>query len=663
MALMHFVDLVTSGASHIAVTVTPVTKVIDLLGGMLEKAEKEKTNEEVQFATYKMFCETTSAEKERSVKQAGDLILSLKADIEKNSAEAEQLTKEIAQHDTDIAVWMGDSKAATKVRDIEKAHYDTTHTDYSESIKALESAVAVLKDQPKKTPQKSFVQVAEELKELSLIPANAKRIIDAFVSAPEGLEVSAPEASGYEFQSAGIIDLLEKLLDEFAVERTALEKEELKRKHAYEMLKQDLTSQIDEATEDRNEKAERKAKKLQAKADAMGDLTDTTSTEKVDSVYLSDLVATCEEKATNFQARQELRSQEINAIEKATEIISSKAVSGAAEKHLPALVEIRVPSLAQLRADMEGATRERTTRFLELKAQVLGSHVLSTIAEHVSADPFNKIRKMIDDLITRLLEQANEEAEHKAWCDTELATNEKTRSTKTKAVETLTAEIDQLQASIAALTEDIEKLSKQVVELDAAMTEASDLRAKEKANNAETISDAAEAQTAVAQAVTVLKEFYAKAGEAVALAQQEPPKIFGGSYRGMQSENGGIVGMLKVIQSDFARLEADTKSEETSARKEYDTFMTDSKINKVSKGKDLEHKSSKKQDQSLTLTHRKQDLEGTQQELSAANSYFEKLKPNCVDAGANYDDKAARRKDEIESLQIALRILNGEDVA
>merc|ERR1719422_2972943 len=148
---------------------------------------------------------------------------------------------------------------------------------------------------------------------------------------------------------------------------------------------------------------------------------------------------------------------------------------------------------------------------------------------------------MIKDLIVRLMEEANEEAEHKGWCDTELATNEQTRKEKTEAVEVLHAEIDQLEASIAKLTEEISDLTAAVAELNDAMAKATKLRAEEKAKNKETIKDAGEAQTAVAQALTVLKEFYAKAGEATALLQQAPPTIFGSPYQGMQSENGALL--------------------------------------------------------------------------------------------------------------------------
>jgi len=457
--------------------------------------------------------------------------------------------------------------------------------------------------------------------------------------------------------------MLEKLLDKFIAERTDLEKTEMNAKHAYDMLIQDLTAQIGQATSDRDSKSETKAKKLQAKADAEGDLTDTTTTRDEDVKYLADLTALCAQKATDFESRQQLRAEELEAIQKAIEIMSSNDVTGNAEKHLPTLVQ--KSALVFLSASTRGEAQQRATDYLRIQGQRLNSRVLSALAVRVADDPFTKVKKMIKDLIVRLMEEANEEAEHKGWCDTELSTNEQTRKEKTEAVETLHAEIDQLEASIAKLTQDITDLTKAVAELDAAMAEATTLRQEEKATNEVTIKDSQDAQTAVAQALTVLKEFYAKAGEATALLQQQPaaPEIFDAPYTGMQSENGGVVGMLEVIQSDFARLEADTKASEASAQKEYDEFMTDSKVDKEGKTTDIEHKTAKKQDEEQALVVKNEDLEGTQKELDAALAYFDKLKPSCVDAGVSYEDRVSRRKEEVESLQEALRILNGEDIA
>ena len=95
--------------------------------------------------------------------------------------------------------------------------------------------------------------------------------------------------------------------------------------------------------------------------------------------------------------------------------------------------------------------------------------------------------------------------------------------------------------------------SAEIASIDKAVAEATELREKEKAENTQTIKDSQEAQTAVSQAVTVLKEFYEKAGEATALIQEKKPEIFDEPYTGMQSENGGVLGMLEVIASDFAR--------------------------------------------------------------------------------------------------------------
>merc|ERR1719171_1935908 len=212
--------------------VTPVQKVIQLMEGMLEKGKKEKHDEQVQFAAYKQFCDDTSVEKTRAIKEANERIDVLKADIQKYTAKAAKLTKEIAELDEDISIWNGDIKAATNVREIEKADYDALHKDYSESVDALQRAIAVLKKQAHDRKQSSLLQVSD-LKKLSLIPAEAKKAIDLFLMQdPEGLAVSAPEANAYEFQSSGVGEMLEKLLDKFIDERTTLEKEEMNSKHA-----------------------------------------------------------------------------------------------------------------------------------------------------------------------------------------------------------------------------------------------------------------------------------------------------------------------------------------------------------------------------------------------------------------------------------------------
>merc|ERR1719316_226893 len=132
--------------------------------------------------------------------------------------------------------------------------------------------------------------------------------------------------------------MMNKLSERFEKERDELEAKENAAKHAFSMVQGDLRNQISGAETALEEKKKAKATSLQNGANAKGDLADTTGTRDADTKYLADLVATCEQKGGAFESRQKLRAEEIEAVEKAIEIISSGAVSGAADKHLPSLL-------------------------------------------------------------------------------------------------------------------------------------------------------------------------------------------------------------------------------------------------------------------------------------------------------------------------------------
>merc|ERR1719163_2254751 len=191
------------------------------------------------------------------------------------------------------------------------------------------------------------------------------------------------------------------------------------------------------------------------------------------------------------------------------------------EKHMPQLTQVKSQALLQLRARAVNPNQVRVAAYLQEQGKQLGSKVLSVIALRVAADPFKTVKKMIKDMIVKLMEEATEEAEHKGFCDNELATNEHTRKEKTEQVEILHAEVDELEASIASLTAELSDLAAAVAALDAAMAEATSIRNAESAKNTQTIADAQAAAAATQQAMKVLKDFYAKAAEATSLAQQK----------------------------------------------------------------------------------------------------------------------------------------------
>merc|ERR1719265_1112857 len=196
-----------------------------------------------------------------------------------------------------------------------------------------------------------------------------------------------------------------------------------------------------------------------------------------------------------------------------------------------------------------------------------------------------------------------------------------------------------------------------------AVAEATETRTAEKEKNQATIADAQAGQAAVSKATTILKEFYDKAATATALVQaqaqggQSPmPETFDEAYTGQSS--GGVLSMLEVCESDFARLEADTTSGEEASETEYGAFMSDSAEDKATKTANMKHKSEMKVKAESALQTAKKDLDGVTKELDAALEYYEKLKPSCVDAGESYEERVARREEEIQSLKEALKILS-----
>ena len=76
---------------------------------------------------------------------------------------------------------------------------------------------------------------------------------------------------------------------------------------------------------------------------------------------------------------------------------------------------------------------------------------------------------MIDEMITKLIEQANEEATHKGWCDTEMAKNKHTREAKTEDINALTAKSDKLSAAITRLAQEISDLQDAMAAIDKAV--------------------------------------------------------------------------------------------------------------------------------------------------------------------------------------------------
>merc|ERR1719183_67070 len=125
----------------------------------------------------------------------------------------------------------------------------------------------------------------------------------------------APEANAYEFQSGGIVDMLKKLKDEFRGKLGQCQKEEMNSKHAYDMVVTDLVDSIENSNDSIEEKTVTKARKEEQAAEDKKSLAATIQMKKDDEQTLSDLTQECAEKKLSFGEKQQLRAEEIEAIQ------------------------------------------------------------------------------------------------------------------------------------------------------------------------------------------------------------------------------------------------------------------------------------------------------------------------------------------------------------
>lgn len=689
-------------------SVAAVQKVIQMLTDMASKGKQDKAAEEVGFASFSTWCQLQQVNLAAAVQKGEQEVETLTAEIGKLGADVTALGDEISGLQRDVAKYTSDMQAQKDQREKDHTAFLAEQKDYAESVDALDRAINILQKQ--NFDRTALLQVSE----LQRLPVTAQTMVSAFLGmlnddSDDPSAYKAPEANAYEFQSGGIIDMLKKLKDEFTEKKGQCEKEEMNSQHAHDMLVQDLTGSAEVANRDISEKSGLKLEKEGTSASLTKQLASTKEVKAEDEKTLSDTNVECREKSASFAEKQQLRAEEIEAIEKAIEILKSQAVSGAAEAHLSLAAMRKASAFVQVlrgtsSADAAGI-RVRLRNFLESEGARLHSKGLALLAQKLEADPFTKVKKMIQDMITRLLEEAHGDATHEGFCDKELGQNEITRSKLSQEIDALTASVEGGKAMITQLTQEVTVLTQEMADLDVAVQQATAMRTDEKAKNLATIKDAQAAQQAVEAATAVLKDFYAKAGTATGLLQvsaserqipttawgkegrikmgsqawhalanpdfkgkvdlghQEGQQTFGATYQGQQDSAGGVLAMLEVILSDFASLKADTESSESLAQQEYNKYMAEAKKEKAVKSQKVELDEADRVSAEGKLRDDTADLKFTQDKLLAAERYYEELKPQCLDQGMTFEDRAKARQEEIQSLKEALRILSGEDIA
>jgi len=659
--------------------VSPVQKVIELLDENKVKITNDLAAEEKEMAEYSEFCDKESTTKGYAVKDAVRKIGDLGAVIEDCESKIPMYEDSIATLGSEVADKNRQLYEATEVRKKEKKDFDAAEGELATSIDQLARAVTIIKRET------AFTQVSggqsKKSKGVELAVKAVSKIIDserinlgtrrslegllqtgAFNGDDEYQGLRQPQAKevAFESKSGGIVAKIEEMKEKAEETLSELRTSETKAQQDHSMLDQSLNNGITVANDKISVAKSAAGAKTQQMSEARGDLAETQAAKAADEKYLAQLKHDCEESAANWATRQESAQAEMGAINKAIEILSEGVrvlllQSGSKEKVRKSDDDADAEAQPVATAD---PARSKLVQKLKDMSHKFGSYALMEMAGSAAMDPFVKIRGLIEDMISKLVKEAQEEATQKAFCDEEMGKSKKSQGVKTMTLDKLQSRIDKATSRKAQLGQAVKDLEAQIAELDAGTADATKIRNEEHETYLKSSKDFGDAAAATEKAIKVLKDFYDNAAliQTGAKVARATAPDFGEAKSGA---GGVIISILEMSNEDFVKLHSDCETSEAEAAEAFEKLMND---NKASKGaKQAEVKGSLSEIKSLTvaLENNGEDHSMTSSELAAVNDYVEKLRPHCEEKAMSYAEKKARREAKISGLKEALEILAG----
>lgn len=691
-----------------------------MLSNLKNEVAQEGAAENATFANFSLFCSSSELEKNQSIKTG----LSSSAEI---SATIKDKSSTLAQTRADLVTKRGEKEKLAGDQQVNKDRCAKQAKEWIDQSNDLVSAIDGLNGALKKLKgagSPAFLQYKHNSIEIekNLMLAEALGFLEesrhhemtAFLQEP-WLEQpgAAKNKSDYAFHSDGIVATLNSLLTQFTTERSTGEANWAKSLAACSDSDKASTAAIS-AKQDAIKAAEASALKLETDiAAATETLATTNKNLENDKVYLTELKKNCADRTADFKQRAVLRVGEMQALDSALRVFKVKVAEKAAavdnrtkksllsvddeselegtDRHgmasvsfLQVLRQRRVEAAVKARARQIADVEQEAAVQLDAAGGVLQSTRLSFLAMRIAqeassaaspADTLKSVKQMVQDLVGKLETEAQADQEKHVSCTGRLkkATTERDQQfEKVKGQNSLLSGQDstrqELNSAVVLLSDEVNK-SRYDLQV------ATKLRAKESANNAQTLKDAKEGASAVKEAIVALNSFYKKAAAASANYDQKAAQGgkkafiqtnsddeslaspfdpgFQGSYSGKQDSVSGIISMMEVIQSDFERSAVNVAKEEDAAAKEFNELDMKSSEEISAKAATL----AIKQEQLFALINKmkqgKTEFERLQALLDGSLQTLEQLKKECVDSQETSEQRRAKLDQEVAQLKIA----------
>merc|ERR1719253_2523578 len=375
------------------------------------------------------------------------------------------------------------------------------------------------------------------------------------------------------------------------------------------MLKSSLEQELKTMKKRMSAATAEKAGTEKTMADASEELATTEKTLDADTKYLQELRMSCSKKAEEWEQRQKDAGEEIAAIAKAKEILTEG-------------VKVFLQVKSTVNDDDDSIVRNQVASILKKVAKKTPAFALNQLVSAAKSDTFGKIKGLIESMIDRLEKEAAEEADAKAFCDTETEKSKAKQADLTAKLDMHAVRIEKATATIDELKVQIKGLQEAMAAMDQAEAEATALRQKEAAEYEKASADYKQSADAVANAIQVLQQYYSQGS----FAQVSQAPEFGSAKSDISTQ---ILGMLEVAESDFTRLLAESEADEKAAQTAYDKLSQDNAVARAASTEEVKGKENEVKRVEMSLLNYKEDQETTAKELDAVLKYLDELKPQC----------------------------------
>jgi len=396
------------------------------------------------------------------------------------------------------------------------------------------------------------------------------------------------------------------------------------------------------------------------------DLSDAEESLLEDKKFLGDLDKNCATKEKEWAERSKTRQEELLALADTIKILNDDDALELFKKTLPG-----ASSLLQLTA----RGRNMKTQALQLLEDIKSNDPRDThhldfimLALHGKKVGFEKVIKMIDEMVALLKTEQQDDNDKKEYCEMQFDHADDKKKALERTEGKLTAAIEDAKETIATLKDEIKSLGEGIVALDKSVAEATENRKEENSDFLTLMASDKAAKELLDFAKNRLNKFYnPKLYKPEGLVQVHahdapppPPETFG-AYSKKSEESGGVIAMIDTLIKELDTEMTEAETEEKLAQEEYEEMMSESAKKRASDSKSLADKEAQKGDLESELVKLGDEKKATIKELMATEEYIGQLHAECDWLIKFFDVRKEARSGEIDALGKAKAVLSGAD--